>query len=311
MCFGQCNSIAQSCVVSGANKKLSTLKLMTHTIFRFYLSICSSKAKYAIKFYNSRQKFSVTFHFTNNFEFSLKAENSDKKIQIDIQTITPIFGPMWTFLSRFDVEAPTNVQRLLLFVKDVYNTPTISLVFEERPHDYVAGFINFIQSLKLKIHYLKIKSHNEEDVKFVLDSCREGFSELQLNCPMTCARFEHPNKSLFPKFSLDKLTINYAGWVTTRHLTKLFINCKHLILDRCSLENINVKQLIHTCIYGYSQWNHAWLTFDSVDFSLADIMREIPSTVVPIEEMGLAYVLVEILQFWRNFSFSDSNTSRD
>ncbi|EFP12196.1 hypothetical protein CRE_04184 [Caenorhabditis remanei] len=256
---------------------------------QFYLSICSSKAKYAIKFYNSRQKFSVTFRFTNNFEFSLKAENSYDKFQIDIQTVTPIFGPMWTFLSSFDVEAPTNVQRLLLFVMDVYNTPTISLVFEERPHDYVSGFINFIQSLKLKIHYLGIRSHNEEDVKFVLDSCREGFSKLHLNCPMFHTEFEYLNKPLTPMFSLDKLIINYAGWVTTRHLTKLFINCKQVLLDRCSLENINVKQLIQTWIYGYSQWNRTWLTFDSIDFSLADIMRGKPSTVVPTEEIGWAF----------------------
>ncbi|KAF1771433.1 hypothetical protein GCK72_003259 [Caenorhabditis remanei] len=250
---------------------------------RFYLSICSSKAKYAIKFYNERQKFSVNFNFTDTFAFSLKTGHH--KFWIDFQTHIPIFGSMWTFLSSVYAEAPTNVKRLLMFLVDVFNTPAISLNFEERPHDFVSGFINFIQSVKLNIHRLKIKSNNEKDVEFILDNCREGFSELHLNCPMTTL-FEYLNKPLLPKFNLDVLEINYAGWVTTRHLTKLFMNCKYVKLDRCNPRNINVKQFIQEWKYGYSQLNHACLTFSNVDFSLADIMRGIPSTVVPVEEMG-------------------------
>ncbi|EFP12208.1 hypothetical protein CRE_04231 [Caenorhabditis remanei] len=258
---------------------------------QFYISICSSKAKYAIKFYNERQKFSVTFRFTETFAFYIGIGYT--KFHIDVQTITPTLGSMGIFLSSVDVEAPTNVQRLLLFLSDVFNTPAIDLFFEERPHDFVSGFINFIHSMKLKIHELEIKSNNEEDVEFILDNCREGFSKLDLNCPMFHTEFEYLNKPLIPKFSLDELAINYAGWVTTRHLTKLFINCKHVSLDGCSASNLDVKQFIQKWKNGYSQLKFARLEFNHVNFFLADIMRGIPSTVVPIEELGREFGLFD------------------
>ncbi|KAF1771430.1 hypothetical protein GCK72_003256 [Caenorhabditis remanei] len=252
---------------------------------QFYISICSSKAKYAIKFYNEKQKFSVTFRFTDTFAFSLKTGHN--KFWIDVQTITPTFGSMGIFLSSVDVEAPPNVQRLLLFLSDVFNTPAIRLVFEEKPHDFVSGFINFIHSMKLKIYYLEIKSNDGESVEYILDNCRQGFSKIYLNCPMLHTEFEYLNKPLAPKFSLDELAISYAGWVTTWHLTKLFINCKYVKLDRCNPRNINVKQFIQKWNDGYSQLKFARLAFNHVDFSFADIMRGIPSTIVSTEEMGL------------------------
>ncbi|KAF1749502.1 hypothetical protein GCK72_025970 [Caenorhabditis remanei] len=188
---------------------------------------------------------------------------------------------MWTFLKSVDVGAPTNVQRLLLFVVDVYNTPAIDLVFDERQFDFVSGFINYIHSRKLHIQNLKISSTIVEDeiVGFVLDNCRAA-SEVHLNCPTTPG-FDYLKKTPTPKFSLDKLTINYAEWVTTRHLTNLFINCKHVILDGCDSKNLKIKQFIKKWVYEYSQLKYASLTFDYVDFSMNDIMRRIPSKRVP------------------------------
>ncbi|EFP13179.1 hypothetical protein CRE_08431 [Caenorhabditis remanei] len=252
---------------------------------QFYLSFCSKKSKYAIKFYTDRQKYSVTFYFEETFAFSLKTTNS--KFLIDVQTHTPIFGSMWTFLSRVENEAPTNEKRLLLFLLDVFNTPEICLVFDGRRHQFVKGFINFIHSLKMNIQTLKINSMSDKTGEFVLDNCRD-VSEVLLEC-FTSTSFEYLNKSLIPKFSFDKLTINYANWVTTRHLSNLFINCKHVILYGCSPQKLEIQQFIKKWIYGYSQLTYASLAFNYVDFFWNDIMREVPSTIVPIEEIGEAF----------------------
>ncbi|EFP12268.1 hypothetical protein CRE_04232 [Caenorhabditis remanei] len=249
---------------------------------QFYLSICSSKAKYAIKFYNDKQKFTVTFHFTDNFAFYMRTENSDDEFQIDVQNHTAVFGLMWTFMrnveaSSFDPFAK-NVKRFLLFLVDVFNTPTICLNFEERPQYFVTELICFVHSLKLKIQSLNINSSKMEDriVTLVMNSCRAA-SEVYLNFPTTL-EFDYLNKSLFPKFNLDKLTMHYAGWVTTWHLTNLFMNCKHLDLYNCSTVHINVNQFIKEWVNGSSQLKYAKLTF--VDYPMIDILEGIPSTFV-------------------------------
>ncbi|KAF1771066.1 hypothetical protein GCK72_002891 [Caenorhabditis remanei] len=138
--------------------------------------------------------------------------------------------------------------------------------------------------MKLKIQSLKINSARMEDeiVGFVLDNCR-SVSEVYLNC-LTSPGFEYLKKSPIPKFSLDKLTINNAEWVTTRHLANLFINCKHVILDGCDPKNLKIKQFIKKWFYEYSQLKYASLTFDYFDFSMNDIMRGIPSKRVPTRE---------------------------
>ncbi|KAF1771429.1 hypothetical protein GCK72_003255 [Caenorhabditis remanei] len=250
---------------------------------QFYLSICSSKAKYALKFYTSIQKFSVTFHLTNIFAFSLKAENSDDEFEIDVQTHTDIFASLWLFLSSVDVKATSgtsfgkNVKRLVLFLADVFNSPAISLKFVGRPQDFVTGCINFIHSLKMNIHYLKIHSAEDEDenVTLVMNSCREA-SEVHLRCSTT-PRFDYFNKCLFPMFRLKKLRIDYAEWVSTWHLTNLFINCKHLDLYKCSTVHININQFLKEWMNGFSQLKFARLTFSD---SMADIMEGIPSKLV-------------------------------
>ena len=226
--------------------------------------------------------------------------------------VLPIFGATWTVLSSVEASSGNwfekKVKRLLLVLVDVFNIPSICLVFEERRHEIVSGFINYIQSIKLKVQSLKIKSKKAEDMEFVLDNCREGFSEIHLDCPMTPG-FEYENMPLTPKFSVDKLTIKNAEWVTTWHLTTFFINCKHLILDECR-EGSLVKQFINEWIYGCSQLKYARLTFghDQTKMRLAeshwlgtrlprvdrcygskylaDIMKTIPSTILPTKEMG-------------------------
>ncbi|KAF1749503.1 hypothetical protein GCK72_025971 [Caenorhabditis remanei] len=142
-----------------------------------------------------------------------------------------------------------------------------------------------VQEQKLHIQNLKISSTIVEDeiVGFVLDNCRAA-SEVHLNCPTTPG-FDYLKKTPTPKFSLDKLTINYAEWVTTRHLTNLFINCKHVILDGCDPKNLKIKQFIKKWVYEYSQLKYASLTFDYADFSMKDIMRWIPSKRVPTRTM--------------------------
>ncbi|KAF1771431.1 hypothetical protein GCK72_003257 [Caenorhabditis remanei] len=240
---------------------------------QFYLSICSSKAKYAIKFYNDRQKFSVTFHFKETFAFSLKTTYSEHLI--DVQTI---FLATWTVLSSVAASSGTscekNVKRLLLVLVDVFNIPAISLNFEERPQYFVIELICFVHSLKLKIQSLKIKSEKKDDkiVEFVLDNRRDA-SEVHLEIPTTTG-FVYQNKPLIPKFNFDKLTINYAEWVTTWHLTNLFINCKHLVLCKCSTVHIDVNQFIKEWANGSSQLRWASLTFDD-NFFMSGIMRGI------------------------------------
>ena len=209
----------------------------------------------------------------------MKTTNSE--FLIDVQTETAIFGSIWPFLSSVDVEGTSfekNVLRLLLFLVDVFNTPAICLVFVKRRHDYVAGFINFIHSMKITIQSLKIHSSTVEDeiVTLVMNSCRD-VSEVHLNCPTTPG-FDYLNKSLSPKFSIDELTIDHAEWVTTWHLTNLLIDCKRLELYKCLAGHINVNQLIKEWVNGSFQLKYARLAF--VNYPI-DILEGIPSTLVP------------------------------
>ncbi|KAF1771434.1 hypothetical protein GCK72_003260 [Caenorhabditis remanei] len=244
---------------------------------QFYLSICSSKAKYSIKFYTSIRKFSVTFYFTNNFTFFLKAENSDDKFQIHVQTDTVIFGSIWRFLSSVDVSGTPlekNVKRLLLFLLDVFNTPTICLGFEVTRHDFVTGFINYIHSLKLKINSLNIKGIKEEDVEHILDNYRDVSSKIYLDCP-TIPGIKYLNKSSKP--SLNKVTIVHAEWVTTYHLTILFINCKRLVLDNLSTDYIKVDLFLKEWRKGSSPLKYACLALTFVDPHLINVLEGIRS----------------------------------
>ncbi|EFP12274.1 hypothetical protein CRE_04185 [Caenorhabditis remanei] len=254
----------------------------------FNLSICSTKAKNTIKAYTKRFKYSITFYFQENFTFSL-GTGPDQNIKLDVKTHKDLFKSLFSFLRVSTVTNSTvttsiswtrfenDVKLFLVFLMDVFHNPAVSLKFKDRRDVFVTGFIEFMNSQNLKIQKLEVESKSGEDqvVEFVMDHARHN-PEVHLGC-LTTSRFEYPNRSLTPKLNIEILRIDHSKWVTTWHMTNLFINCKRLVLLDCTSSNLQLNLFFKKWIATPSQLKYAELQCYSPSLSLAGIMTGVPA----------------------------------